>query len=289
MAGPSALHYNVDRHAMEGALSGEINVLVRGGGDLASGVVYRLHRAGMRVVVLELPEPTVIRRAVAFASALDEGVVEVEGLVGRRADSLDEALRILDQGEVPVMVDPEGNTIRRWHPDVVVDAILAKKNVGTRITDAPIVIGLGPGFVAGVDVHAVVETKRGHYLGRVILNGSAAPDTGVPGDIMGYASERVVRAPRSGFFKGSRQIGDQVRAGETVAEVEGESVIARIDGVLRGLLADNRVVTRGMKVGDVDPRDIRDHCFTISDKALAIGGGVLEALLLLRHASPQDA
>jgi xanthine dehydrogenase accessory factor len=274
---------------MEGALSGEINVLVRGGGDLASGVVYRLHRAGMRVVVLELPEPTVIRRAVAFASALDEGVVEVEGLVGRRANSLDEALRILDQGEVPVMVDPEGNTIRQWHPDVVVDAILAKKNVGTRITDAPIVIGLGPGFVAGVDVHAVVETKRGHYLGRVILNGSAAPDTGVPGNIMGYASERVVRAPRSGFFKRGRQIGDQVRAGETVAEVDGESVIARIDGVLRGLLADNRVVTRGMKVGDVDPRDIRDHCFTISDKALAIGGGVLEALLLLRHASPRDA
>jgi xanthine dehydrogenase accessory factor len=268
---------------MERALLRDINVLVRGGGDLASGAVYRLHRSGMRVMVLELPEPTVIRRAVAFASAVSEGAIKVEGVVGRRADSLEQALRILDQGEVPVMVDPNADTIPQWHPDVVVDAILAKRNVGTRITDAPTVIGLGPGFVAGVDVHAVVETKRGHYLGRVILEGSAAPDTGVPGEIMVYASERVLRAPRSGVFVGSRQIGEQVRAGEAVAEVDGEPVIAQIDGVLRGLLADNRAVTEGVKVGDVDPRGIRDHCFTISDKALAIGGGVLEAVLLLRH------
>jgi xanthine dehydrogenase accessory factor len=268
---------------MERALLSDIKVLVRGGGDLASGVIYRLHRAGMQVLVIELPEPTVIRRAVAFASAVPEGAIEIEGVVGRRADSLEQALRILDQGEVPVMVDPDANTLRQWHPDVVVDAILAKRNVGNRINDAPAVIGLGPGFVAGVDVHVVVETKRGHYLGRVILEGSAAPDTGVPGEIMGYASERVLRAPRSGVFVGSRQIGEQVRAGEAVAEVDGEPVIASIDGVLRGLLADHRAVTEGMKVGDVDPRGIRDHCFTISDKALAIGGGVLEAVFLPRH------
>jgi xanthine dehydrogenase accessory factor len=268
---------------MERALLRDIKVLVRGGGDLASGAVYRLHRSGMRVMVLELPDPTVIRRAVAFASAVSEGAIKVEGVVGRRADSLEQALRILDQGEVPVMVDPNADTVRQWHPDVVVDAILAKRNVGTRITDAPTVIGLGPGFVAGVDVHAVVETKRGHYLGRVILEGSAAPDTGVPGEIMGYASERVLRAPRSGVFVGSRHIGEQIRAREAVAEVDAEPVIAQIDGVLRGLLADNRAVTEGMKVGDVDPRGIREHCFTISDKALAIGGGVLEAVLLLRR------
>lgn len=264
----------------------DINVLVRGGGDLASGAVYRLHRSGMRVMVLELPEPTVIRRAVAFASAVSEGAIKVEGVVGRRADPLEQALRILDQGEVPVMVDPNADTIPQWHPDVVVDAILAKRNVGTRITDAPTVIGLGPGFVAGVDVHAVVETKRGHYLGRVILEGSAAPDTGVPGEIMGYSSERVLRAPRSGVFVGSRHIGEQIRAREAVAEVDAEPVIAQIDGVLRGLLADNRAVIEGMKVGDVDPRGIREHCFTISDKALAIGGGVLEAILYLCRESP---
>jgi xanthine dehydrogenase accessory factor len=271
---------------MQRALPGDIRVLVRGGGDLASGVIYRLHRTGMQIVVVELPEPTVIRRAVAFASAVFDGAIEVEGVVGRRVESLEQALRILNKGEVPVMVDPDASTVRQWNPDVVVDAILAKRNVDTRVTDAPTVIGLGPGFVAGVDVHAVVETKRGHYLGRVILEGSAAPDTGVPGEVMGYASERVVRAPRSGVFVGSRHIGEQIRAGEAVADVHGEPAIARIDGVLRGLLADNLAVTEGMKVGDVDPRGIREHCFTISDKALAIGGGVLEAILYLRRQSP---
>ena len=264
----------------------DIKVLIRGGGDLASGVIFRLHRAGMRVMVIELPQPTVIRRAVAFASAVLDGAIEVEGVVGRRADSLEQALRVLEQGAVPVMVDPDANTVIEWHPDVLVDAILAKKNVGTRITDAPIVIGLGPGFAAGVDVHAVVETKRGHCLGRVILNGSAVPDTGVPGEIMGFASQRVLRAPRSGVFVGRRQIGEQVRAGEAVAKVDGDPVLAQIDGVLRGLLADNQPVTEGMKVGDVDPRGVRDHCFTISDKALAIGGGVLEAILYLGHDLP---
>jgi xanthine dehydrogenase accessory factor len=271
---------------MERALLRDIKVLVRGGGDLATGVVYRLHRAGMQVLVTELPEPRVIRRPVAFASAVVDGAIEVEGVLGRRANSLEQALRILRQGDVPVIVDPDANTVTQWQPDVIVDAILAKKNIGTRITDAPIVIGLGPGFAAGVDVHAVVETKRGHYLGRVLLEGSAAPDTGVPGEIMGYTSERVLRAPRSGVFVGRRQIGEQIKAGEAAAEADGAPVIAQINGVLRGLLADNRAVTEGLKVGDIDPRSIRDHCFTISDKALAIGGGVLEAILYLRRRSP---
>jgi len=261
----------------------EIRVLVRGGGDLASGVIYRLHRAGMQVMVIELAQPTVIRRAVAFATAVFEGAVEIEGVVGRRVDSVDQAVRVLQEGEIPVVVDPRGQTISQWHPDVVVDAILAKRNVGTSIKDAPTVVALGPGFVAGVDAHAVVETQRGHYLGRVLLEGSAAPNTGIPGEVMGYTVERVLRAPRSGSLLGSMQIGDHVRAGDAVAHVAGEPVGAPIDGVLRGLLADGLSVKEGMKVGDVDPRGIRDHCFTISDKALAIGGGVLEAILLLQR------
>ncbi len=287
MAGTTALHYNVRDCVLEGTLLKDIKVLVRGGGDLATGVIHRLHRAGMQVLVVELPQPTVIRRAVAFASAVLEGEVEIEGIIGRRVDSLEAALQALATAAVPVMVDPDGETIAQWHPDVVVDAILAKRNLGTRMDDAPIVIALGPGFEAGTDAHAVIETNRGHYLGRVIMKGRAAPDTGIPGQVMGYTQERVLRAPRPGVLKGYRSIGDSVTAGESVAQVDGESVIAGIDGVLRGLLADGLTVTRGMKVGDVDPRGIREHCFTVSDKALAIGGGVLEAILYLSQKPPR--
>jgi xanthine dehydrogenase accessory factor len=263
----------------------EYRVLVRGGGDLASGVIYRLFRAGFHVVVAELPQPTVIRRAVAFAAAVFEDVVEIEGVTGRRVDSLEQALPVLVAQEVPVVVDPLGESISRWRPDALVDATLAKRNLGTTMGDAPIVVGVGPGFVAGVDVHAVVETKRGHYLGRVLLEGSAIPDTGIPGEVMGHTSERVLRAPCSGTLRGEKSIGDEVRAGETTAQVDSEPVIAKIDGVLRGLLADGLDVRDGMKVGDIDPRGIRDHCFTISDKALAIGGGVVEAILYLQRLS----
>jgi xanthine dehydrogenase accessory factor len=261
----------------------DIKVLVRGGGDLASGVVYRLHRAGMQVMVVELPQPLVIRRSVAFASAVYEDTVEIDGIVGRQVGSLADALAVLDKKQVPVLVDPQGEMIAEWQPTVVVDAILAKRNLGTKISDAPIVIGLGPGFEAGVDVHAVVETKRGHYLGRVVLEGSAAPDTGIPGEVMGYTLERVLRAPKAGVLHASKEIGDAVKAGDAVALVDGSPVIAKIGGVIRGLLADGLTVTEGMKVGDVDPRGVRDHCFTISDKALAIGGGVLEAVLYLSN------
>ena len=267
----------------------DILVVIKGGGDLATGVVHRLCRAGMQVVVTELAQPTVIRRAVAVASAVYEGQVEVEGLVARLVESdqqtcteRSERIRaILAVGLVPVVVDPRGEVISRLRPTVVVDAIVAKRNTGTRITDAPIVIGLGPGFTAGLDVHAVIETNRGHHLGRVILSGSAEPDTGVPGPTMGYTVERVLRAPCEGIFKGQRRIGDPVEAGDAVASVAGQPVVANISGVLRGLLADGLPVKAGAKVGDVDPRGVREHCFTISDKALAIGGGVLEAILYL--------
>jgi xanthine dehydrogenase accessory factor len=265
----------------------DILVVIKGGGDLATGVAHRLHRAGMPVVVTELAQPTVIRRAVALASAVYEGQVEVEGLVARLVESDQQIHAALAEGQVPVVIDPRGEVITRLCPTAVVDAIMTKRNTGaTAITDAPIVIGLGPGFTAGVDVHAVIETNRGHHLGRVILSGNAEPHTGVPGPTAGFTVERVLRAPCEGIFKGERRIGDLVKAGEAVASVAGEPVIARISGVLRGLLADGLSVKAGAKVGDVDPRGVREHCFTISDKARAIGGGVLEAVLYFLRNSP---
>mgnify|MGYP005838115117 CR=1 FL=1 len=259
----------------------EVLVAVKGGGDLGSGVAYRLHRAGMKVFITEIARPTVIRRTVAFASAVYEGQVEIEGVVARLAKGISEVPGLLEEGDIPVLVDPEGVAVRALKPRVMVDAIMAKRNTGTRLDDAPIVIALGPGFVAGRDVHAVVETQRGHYLGRVILEGSAQPNTGVPGSVSGYDSERVVRAPKAGTFRGARRIGEKVNAGEVVAYVDEAPVRAKISGVLRGILADGLPVHEGMKVGDVDPRGVAEHCFTISDKALAIGGGVLEAILYL--------
>ena len=259
----------------------DILVVIKGGGDLATGVAHRLHRVGVKVVVTELAQPTVIRRAVAVASAVYEGRVEVEGLVAQLVESDQDMRAVLAGGQVPVVIDPRGEVITRLRPTAVVDAIMAKRNTGTAITDAPIVIGLGPGFTAGVDVHAVIETNRGHHLGRVILSGSAEPHTGLPGLSAGFTRERVLRAPCEGTFTGKRRIGDAVQAGEAVASVAGQPVVANISGVLRGLLADGLLVKAGTKVGDVDPRGVREHCFTISDKARAIGGGVLEAVLYL--------
>ncbi len=259
----------------------DILVVIKGGGDLATGVVHRLHRAGLTVVVTELAQPTVIRRAVAVASAVYEGQVEVEGLVARLAEGDQEIRAALAGSRIPVVIDPRGEVITRLRPTAVVDAIMAKRNTGTSITDAPIVIGLGPGFTAGLDAHAVIETNRGHHLGRVILSGSAEPHTGVPGPTAGFTAERVLRAPCEGTFTGQRRIGDAVEAGQVVASVAGQPVVAKISGVLRGLLADGLTVKAGMKVGDVDPRGVREHCFTISDKARAIGGGLLEAILYL--------
>jgi len=262
---------------------GEIVVLIRGAGDLASGVAYRLHRAGMRVVMTEVPQPTAIRRAVAFAEAVYEGQQTVEGITARLVEGVEGIEAAWQKGEIPVLVDPEARIREELHPDVLVDAIMAKRNTGTRITDAPIVIALGPGFTAGVDCHAVIETNRGHFLGRVILEGSAEPNTGVPGEVGGQTAKRVLRAPTDGVFHALRRIGDFVEEGEVVAQVDGEPVRSRLKGVLRGILHDGLQVRKGMKVGDVDPRGEREHCFTISDKALAIGGGVLEAILYLRR------
>jgi xanthine dehydrogenase accessory factor len=256
-------------------------VLIKGAGDLATGVAVRLVRAGFSVAMADLPQPTAVRRTVSFCEAIPEGEMIVEGIRARRAANAGEALPILQAGGVPVIPDPEARYLPLLKPFALVDAILAKRNTGTSIQDAPVVVALGPGFAAGVDCHAVVETMRGHDLGRVLLSGSALPNTGVPGEIGGYTVERLLRSPADGVFHPLKSIGDIVQAGEAVAEVAGVPVAARISGVLRGLLREGTPVHQGMKSGDVDPRCEARHCFTVSDKARSIGGGVLEAILML--------
>ncbi len=258
-------------------------IVIRGGGDLATGTALRLYRAGMEVVVCETAVPTSIRRTVCFSEAVRLGETEVEGVTARLA-ALADLPDLLERGIVPVLADPEGACIPALAPDAVVDAIIAKRNLGTRMDMAPVVVAAGPGFTAGVDCHAVVETMRGHYLGRVIYDGAALPNTDVPGLIGGYAGERVLRAPADGVFRGVKRIGDHVRAGEAAGYVDGAPMVCTIDGVLRGLLADGVPVRRGMKSGDVDPRCAPEHCLCASDKALAVGGGVLEAILRLSGA-----
>ncbi|MBE6990545.1 MAG: EF2563 family selenium-dependent molybdenum hydroxylase system protein [Ruminococcaceae bacterium] len=253
--------------------------LIRGAGDLASGVAMRLWRSGFSVVMTDLEYPTAIRRTVAFSEAIVRGEHTVEEVTARRAHGADEALALLAQGILPVLVDPECICRRVLQPDALVDAILAKRNLGTRITDAPIVVGVGPGFTAGRDCHAAVETMRGHTLGRVIYQGSPLPNTAIPGYVGGFAGERVLRAPADGPFVGIRQIGDMVAVGDVVGYVDGQPMACTIGGVLRGLLADGVMTHRGMKAGDVDPRGQAKYCYTCSDKALSIGGGVLEAIM----------
>ncbi|NLI54575.1 MAG: EF2563 family selenium-dependent molybdenum hydroxylase system protein [Clostridiales bacterium] len=254
-------------------------IWVRGAGDIATGVAFRLYKSGFSVVMSDLPQPTSIRRTVCLSEAIINGQTTVEDITARFAASAEEAAQVMARGEIALLADPAGETARQLKPIAVVDAILAKKNLGTKITDAPVVIGVGPGFTAGLDCHAVVETMRGHTLGRVYTRGSALPDTGVPGNIGGFTLERLLRSPRAGVFRGVKQIGDTVEAGEVCAYVDGEPIVSRIRGVLRGILPDGIAVTEGMKSGDVDPRCERAHCFAVSDKALAVGGGVLEAVL----------
>ena len=260
-----------------------MRVVIRGAGDLASGVALRLWRAGMDVVLLDVEKPTAIRRTVAFSEAIVHGEQTVEDVTAKlaTAETVEETLAA---GYIPVLVDPEGRSVPKLKPDALVDAILAKRNLGTEIRDAPVVIGVGPGFTAGVDCHAVVETMRGHSLGRVIREGSAIPNTGIPGLIGGFAGERVLRAPAAGLFHPLRDIGDAVTEGEILATVEGKPIIATLTGTLRGILPEGTEVFPGMKAGDIDPRCQRSHCFTASDKALAVGGGVLEAILALTGA-----
>lgn len=254
-------------------------IWIRGAGDLATGIALRLYRSGFDIVMSDIAVPTTVRRTVAFSPAVYTGETSVEGITGKLCENISMIDSVMESGCIPVIVDPSGEIMKEYKPDIIVDAIIAKTNIGTKITDADIVIGVGPGFEAGVDCHAVVETKRGHNLGRVLWSGSAYPNTGVPGNIGGYTVERIIRATADGVFRAKVNIGDYVKAGDLLAYCDETPVYANIDGIVRGLLQDGVKVKTGMKSGDVDPRAEKEYCFTVSDKASAIGGGVLEAIL----------
>jgi xanthine dehydrogenase accessory factor len=256
-----------------------IRIAIRGGGDLGSGVAYRLFKCGFPVLITELAHPHLVRRAVSFGSAAIEASITVDGVSARRADNLDHALDIQSGGELPVLVDPEGESLTAYAPAVLIDARMLKRDPGPHPVDAPLVIGLGPGFEVPTNCHAVIETNRGHHLGRVIWEGSAEPNTGIPGQVKGQTADRVLRAPVDGTVTGLVPIGTPLSRGQKVAEVNGQAVTAPFDGVLRGLIHDGLAVKTSAKIGDVDPRSDRSYCFSVSEKSLAIGGGVLEAVL----------
>lgn len=265
---------------MEAPKLSELIVLIRGAGEMATGVGYRLWNAHFRVCMTEVPNPLAIRREVSFCEAVHDGEKTIEGVTATHVFDHEAIGPTWAKGRIPVLVDPGAGVKTFLRPHVVVDAILAKKNLGTAMSDATLVVGLGPGFSAGKDVHLVIETNRGHNLGRLIWDGSAEPDTGVPGSIGGYAAERVLRAPETGRFEALKAIGDLVEANEAVATVGSVPMLSSIPGVLRGILRDGAEVQKGLKSGDVDPRGNRQACFTISDKSRAIGGSVLEGILV---------
>lgn len=266
-----------------------MNILIKGAGDLATGIAARLFRAGHRILMTEIPVPLTVRRTVAFSRAVYEGSALVEETEARFAGTEKEAKEILSRGDIAVMVDPEASCRNWFRPDVIVDAILAKKNLGTRIADAPFVIGVGPGFTVGADCSCVVETKRGHYLGQVIWRGSAIPNTGVPGDVGGYTTERLLRASADGIMEPKVQIGDKVEKGQITALTGGVPVYAQMPGIVRGLLQEGAEVRKGLKIGDIDARAHSSYCYTISDKARAVGGAVLEAVSLYEKMAGQYA
>lgn len=299
-------------------------IICRGAGDLATGIIHRLHRAGHRVIALETDYPAAIRRQVSFCEAVYDGSAAVEGVIARLVPALADAETdtetysgindtpaahivsekwdssaieaVLEAGEVPLLIDPKGESIELLKPDVVVDAIIAKKNLGTTINMAPLVIGVGPGFTAGQDVHLVIESMRGHNLARIITDGMAQPNTGVPGNIAGFTSERVIHAPAAGYIHDVRKIGDIVQKGDEIARIypdkesydnalsEYVPVNATITGIIRGLIREGYYFREGFKIADIDPRESElTNCFTISDKARSIAGSVLEAVSAFEH------
>lgn len=259
-------------------------IIVRGGGDIATGTIQVLWRAGFDVLVLETAHPSAIRRHVALSEGVYEGRWTVEDITAVKAETLEEAEDLMKQGLVPILIDPEGKTLEQVRPLALVDGILAKKNLGTRMDMADTVVALGPGFTAGVDAHMVIETQRGHHLGRILREGPAAPNTGIPGVIAGFGKERVIHAPVAGVLKNVRAIGDHVEKGEVIATIGETQVTASLTGILRGLIRDGYPVTKGFKIADIDPRESEQkNCFTISDKARCIGGSVLEGILWHRN------
>jgi xanthine dehydrogenase accessory factor len=257
----------------------DLVILIRGAGEMATGVAHRLASCRFKVCMTETSNPQAVRREVAFSEVIFDREKGVEGITAKLVESPDHIPEVWKGKKIPILIDPDAKVKDLLKPDVLIDATLAKKNLGTKITDAPLVIGLGPGFHAGKDVHLVIETNRGHNLGRIIANGEAEPNTGIPGPVTGYTEERVIRAPKEGKFKALKMIGDDVKANEKVGMIGKVEVRSGIAGVIRGLLRDSTEVWKGMKLGDVDPRGIKAHCYTISDKARTISGGVLQAIL----------
>ncbi len=257
----------------------DIKVGLRGGGDLASGVAWRLYQSGFKVFITEIANPMAVRRKVAFCEAVYDGRAEVEGVEAVLIPKAEDVYSIWEQSKIPLLVDPRCEAKKVIEPHVIVDAILAKKNLGTTIHDAPLVIALGPGFEAGKDAHFVVETNRGHNLGRLIVSGTAEPNTGIPGPVQGITSERVLRAPVDGEWRNNLDIGDAVKKGDVVGSVNRVALEAQIDGVIRGLIRSGIDVPKGLKLGDIDPRGNKEFCYTISEKARALGGTVLEGIL----------
>jgi xanthine dehydrogenase accessory factor len=256
-----------------------ILILIKGAGDLGSGVAYRLKRAGFPLVMTELDTPLFVRRSVCYGEAIYQGQVEVDGLQARCVNSPAEAKAMALTDTIPILIDPQTGSRLDLQPQIIVDAIMAKTNTGTRISDAPLVIALGPGFTAGVDCHVVIETNRGHWLGRVITSGTAQANTGSPGPVKGHTAGRVLRSPAAGHVSAVVEIGDRVEKGQLIATINNSELRAPFDGVLRGIVHPKIQVSPGLKIGDLDPRAVIEHCFHISEKSLAIGGGVLEAVL----------
>jgi len=257
-------------------------VIIIGGGDIGTGVAHRLYRSGFEVIITEIESPLVIRRKVSFAQAVFDGETVVEEVRAVKALNREEVNIILNEGDIPVIIDPDCKILKEIDPDVLVDAKLAKKNTCMHKNLAPLTIALGPGFKAGEEVDLVIETKRGHNLGRIIFEGYAEPDTGIPESVEGYREERVLRAPSDGKILNILDIGDQVKKGETVCYVGEKEVKSSLDGVIRGIIMNGIEVKKGFKIGDIDPRGIKEYCYTISDKSRAVGGGVLEAILYMK-------
>lgn len=254
-------------------------IAIRGAGDIGSGIGYRLFRCGFKVIFLEIRNPSNVRRKVSFSEAVYDGETKVEGIKARCVSNVKEAFKTLDEGIIPVIIDPIGETIIDIKPYVLIDSIINKKNMGTYVNMADLVIGVGPGFIAGEDVDIVIESNRGQNLSKIITNGQAEPNTGIPANVKGYTIERVLRANKDGQIEVLKDIGYLVKKGEILAYIDGEIVKAEIDGVIRGMIKNGYYVKKGMKIGDIDPRGNRSYCYKISDKAMAIGGGVLEGIL----------
>ena len=256
-------------------------VLIKGAGDIASGIACRLFECGFQIIMTEIPEPTAIRRTVSFCEAVYDKSVRLEGICAVLCNDSDECNTALNDGNICVLIDEHASIISDWKPDIIIDAILAKRNLGLNINDAPVTIGVGPGFCAESDCDCVIESQRGHDLGRCIYFGSAAPNTGIPGEVGGYSSERVIKSPSDGIYREIFHIGDYVNKDDIIAYADDVPVRATISGILRGQLRGGLRVHAGMKVADIDPRAEKSHCFSISDKARSIGGSALEAILKL--------